>query len=60
MRSSELAQRASVNTETLRYYERRGLLGSDWCVRAIDPESLAGERVGRQWYPSPGAWAVQR
>lgn len=26
MRSSELAQRASVNTETLRYYERRGLL----------------------------------
>src|SRR3546814_15766621 len=26
MRSSEPAQRASVNTETLRYYERRGLL----------------------------------
>lgn len=26
MRSSELAERASVNTETLRYYERRGLL----------------------------------
>ena len=26
MRSSELAERASVNPETLRYYERRGLL----------------------------------
>jgi MerR family mercuric resistance operon transcriptional regulator len=26
MRTSELADRAGVNTETLRYYERRGLL----------------------------------
>ena len=26
MRSSELAERAGVNPETLRYYERRGLL----------------------------------
>ncbi len=26
MRSSELAERAGVNSETLRYYERRGLL----------------------------------
>lgn len=26
MRTSELASRAGVNTETLRYYERRGLL----------------------------------
>jgi DNA-binding transcriptional MerR regulator len=26
MRTSELAGRAGVNTETLRYYERRGLL----------------------------------
>jgi MerR family transcriptional regulator, mercuric resistance operon regulatory protein len=26
MRSSELAQRAGVNVQTLRYYERRGLL----------------------------------
>ncbi|MER2224823.1 MAG: MerR family DNA-binding transcriptional regulator, partial [Rhodococcus sp. (in: high G+C Gram-positive bacteria)] len=26
MRSSELATRAGVNVQTLRYYERRGLL----------------------------------
>jgi MerR family mercuric resistance operon transcriptional regulator len=26
MRTSELADRAGVNAETLRYYERRGLL----------------------------------
>ena len=26
MRTSEVADRAGVNTETLRYYERRGLL----------------------------------
>lgn len=37
MRTSELAGRAGVNTETLRYYERRGLL-------AEPPRTLGGYR----------------
>ena len=45
MRTSEVADRAGVNTQTLRYYERRGLLaapprsGSGYCdypARAVD------------------------
>lgn len=37
MRTSEVAGRAGVNTQTLRYYERRGLL-------AAPPRSAAGYR----------------
>jgi DNA-binding transcriptional MerR regulator len=37
MRTSELAGRAGVNTETLRYYERRGLLD-------IPPRTAGGYR----------------
>lgn len=37
MRTSELAHRAGVNTETLRYYERRGLLSEP-------PRTLGGYR----------------
>jgi len=37
MRTSELAERAGVNTQTLRYYERRGLL-------ARPPRSASGYR----------------
>jgi MerR family mercuric resistance operon transcriptional regulator len=37
MRTSELAERAGVNTQTLRYYERRGLL-------ARPPRSTSGYR----------------
>jgi Hg(II)-responsive transcriptional regulator len=37
MRTSEVADRAGVNTQTLRYYERRGLL-------AAPPRSRAGYR----------------
>ncbi|TCC25359.1 MerR family transcriptional regulator [Kribbella speibonae] len=37
MRTSELAGRAGVHTETLRYYERRGLL-------AEPPRTLGGHR----------------
>ena len=48
MRTSEIAERAGVNTQTLRYYERRGLL-------AEPPRSPAGYRD----YP-PSAVAVLR
>ncbi|MBV6761440.1 MerR family transcriptional regulator [Rhodococcus opacus] len=48
MRSSELATRAGVNVQTLRYYERRGLL-------AQPPRSPSGYRA----YP-PDAAAVVR
>lgn len=48
MRTSEVAARAGVNTQTLRYYERRGLL-------AEPPRSAAGYRD----YP-PSAVAVLR
>jgi DNA-binding transcriptional MerR regulator len=37
MRTSELAERAGVNTQTLRYYERRGLL-------ARPPRATSGYR----------------
>jgi DNA-binding transcriptional MerR regulator len=37
MRTSEVAERAGVNTQTLRYYERRGLLASP-------PRSTSGYR----------------
>ena len=37
MRTAEVAQRAGVNTQTLRYYERRGLL-------AVPARSAAGYR----------------
>lgn len=37
MRTSEVAERAGVNTQTLRYYERRGLL-------AQPPRSTSGYR----------------
>jgi DNA-binding transcriptional MerR regulator len=33
LRSGELAQAAGVNQQTLRYYERRGLLAECWVVR---------------------------
>jgi len=48
MRSSELAKKAAVNAETLRYYERRGLLH-------VPPRSPAGYRD----YP-PAAVGVLR
>lgn len=48
MRSSEVAERAGVNVQTLRYYERRGLL-------AEPPRSPSGYRA----YPS-GAVALVR
>ncbi|MEN3316610.1 MAG: hypothetical protein V7643_11 [Mycobacterium sp.] len=44
MRTSELAERAGVNTQTLRYYERRGLL-------ARPPRSASGYRN----YPTSAA-----
>jgi DNA-binding transcriptional MerR regulator len=37
LRAGEVAERAGVNTETLRYYERRGLL-------AAPPRSIGGHR----------------
>src|SRR5579875_3480561 len=44
MRSSELAEEAGVNVETLRYYERRGLLPEperlDSGYRAWGPEAV--------------------
>ena len=46
MRSGELARRAGVNTETLRYYERRGLLPDPdrrpSGYREYPPEALGG------------------
>jgi DNA-binding transcriptional MerR regulator len=48
MRTSELAERAGVNTQTLRYYERRGLL-------ARPPRSASGYRD----YPSSAAALVR-
>jgi DNA-binding transcriptional MerR regulator len=38
MRSGEVAERAGVNVQTLRYYERRGLIGQP-------PRSLSGYRA---------------
>ncbi|MDQ3576881.1 MAG: MerR family DNA-binding transcriptional regulator, partial [Actinomycetota bacterium] len=38
MRSGEVAQGAGVNVQTLRYYERRGLIGRP-------PRSPSGYRV---------------
>jgi Hg(II)-responsive transcriptional regulator len=48
MRTREVAERAGVNTQTLRYYERRGLLPDP-------PRSAAGYRI----YP-PSAVQVLR
>lgn len=48
MRSSEVAVRAGVNVQTLRYYERRGLL-------AEPPRSPSGYRA----YPSEAVALVQ-
>jgi Hg(II)-responsive transcriptional regulator len=48
MRTGELAERAGVNTQTLRYYERRGLL-------ARPPRSVSGYRN----YPSSAAELVR-
>ncbi|AII11155.1 MerR family transcriptional regulator [Rhodococcus opacus] len=48
MRSSELAARAGVNVQTLRYYERRGLL-------AKPPRSPSGYRA----YPSEAVEIVR-
>ena len=48
MRTSELARRTGVNTETLRYYERRGLLRepprTSGGYRDFPPEAVAGIR----------------
>ncbi|WP_446663521.1 MerR family transcriptional regulator [Flexivirga sp. B27] len=49
LRSSELAASAGVNPQTLRYYERRGLLEEP-------TRSLGGHRL----YPSPEAVTVLR
>jgi MerR family transcriptional regulator, mercuric resistance operon regulatory protein len=48
MRTSELAMRAGVNVQTLRYYERRGLL-------AAPPRSGSGYRA----YPSDAVRVVR-
>jgi Hg(II)-responsive transcriptional regulator len=48
MRSSEVASRAGVNTQTLRYYERRGLL-------EVPPRSASGYRA----YPAGAVAAVR-
>ena len=48
MRTSELARRTGVNTETLRYYERRGLLQepprTPGGYRDFPPEAVSGIR----------------
>jgi Hg(II)-responsive transcriptional regulator len=48
MRSSELASRAGVNVQTLRYYERRGILPeprrSDSGYRSYDSEAVRAVR----------------
>lgn len=48
MRTSELARRAGVNVQTLRYYERRGLL-------PVPPRSGSGYRA----YPSDAVRVVR-
>ena len=49
MRTGEVARAAGVNTQTLRYYERRGLLAeparSHGGHRAYPPEAVATLRV---------------
>lgn len=47
MRTSELADRAGVNTETLRYYERRGLLATDaWWLSGLSGRDVRFARGG--------------
>ncbi|MDA8069183.1 MerR family transcriptional regulator [Conexibacter sp. DBS9H8] len=52
MRSSELAERAGVNVQTLRYYERRGLLPEperlDSGYRAYGPDAVQIVRFVRR------------
>ena len=48
MRTSELARRTGVNTETLRYYERRGLL-------EVPPRAPGGYRD----FPPEAVWGIR-